>query len=144
MALLLTILIVLTISYLVSMYAEQRGRDRRAWFLLGGCFGLLALAVLFYLPPLQSEEKTPLLNKRDEDNHVPACEQAFSAFVDSQWYLIDVNHQQRGPVDSVDLQIAWDDGLVNKEGYVWREGMAEWQQICCIAGLENWLTTLKN
>lgn len=131
-----TILILLTVSNLISIYAESRGRNRLVWFALGICFGLFALVALVYLPSLKSEAE-PVRGK-GVDLTPPKV--VVDPFAHDEWHFIDINGKQRGPVDHIDLKLAWSDGIATKEAFVWREGMAEWKKICEVNGLEKYLS----
>lgn len=61
-------------------------------------------------------------------------------FAHDEWHLIDINGKQRGPIDNVDLRLAWEDGVASNEAYVWREGMGDWKKICDVDGLERYLS----
>jgi GYF domain 2 len=137
MKLLFTLLIVLTISYLTSNYAVKRGRDRTGWFILGFCFGIFALATVLILPPIKKEEEEEKPQVLASDLAPPLPTEPVDIFADYEWHYIDVNGKQKGPLDILDLQIAWEDGLVSKNAYVWREGMDEWGKVCDIHGLNN-------
>lgn len=141
MRLLLTLLIVLTISYLTSNFAAKRGRDRTGWFILGFFFGIFALATVFILPPLNKKEEEPTVQAKDLVPQRPT--EPVDHFADHQWHFIDVNSKQKGPLDILDIQIAWDDGLANSDSYVWHEGMSDWKKISEINGLESRLRTGK-
>lgn len=141
MNLLLTLLVVLTISYITSNVAAKRGRDRTGWFILGFFFGIFALAFVFFLPPLNEKKEEPSVKASDLVPPKPI--EPVDPFGDYRWHLIDVNGKQKGPLGIVDLHIAWDDGLATAESYVWHEGMGDWKRVSEISGLELRLRTGK-
>ncbi|MEM1282129.1 MAG: DUF4339 domain-containing protein [Chlamydiota bacterium] len=141
MKLLLTLLIVLTISYLTSNFAAKRGRDRAGWFILGFFFGIFAMAAVLILPPLNKKDEEEQPQVKSSDLIPPHPLEPIDKFADHQWHFIDVNGKQKGPVDIVDVQIAWDDGLLRNDCFVWHEGMGDWRKIVEIIGLEARLRT---
>lgn len=118
MNVLLTLFLLLTVGYITSHFAAERGRDRAIWFVLGIAFGLFALLALFLLPSLKEKEIAV-------ENSSPQPE----VIAPAEWHYIDVNGRQAGPVTFEELAFVRQDGLINSESYVWRHGMIDWERV---------------
>jgi len=46
-----------------------------------------------------------------------------------QWYYVDKNKQQQGPMSVQALTSHWKDQLVHENSYVWTTGMGEWVKL---------------
>jgi len=122
MGLLFLLLVWLTFGYLSAHFAQKRGRNPGAWFFLGVLFGLIALAALFLLPPLnQKGEELPAEPRSLAPPERPP--------LPDQWYYLDLKRQQRGPLSLEDLAVARDDGAVRPDTFLWTEGMESWQRL---------------
>ncbi|MEC7840458.1 MAG: DUF4339 domain-containing protein [Chlamydiota bacterium] len=124
MAVLLSVLVWLTLGYVTSRFAIQRGRDPVIWFGLGMLGGIFALAALFIMPAVDEEE-----NKQEQAEPVSEIENKYSELEEAEWFYLGVDDIQKGPVDYEDLLLAWADGVVKEKTYVWREGMADWLHV---------------
>ncbi len=118
---LLVILVWLTMGYVTSKFAEGRGRDPVAWFVFGILGGIFALAAVFLLPPLVKDE--------EEKEVEVVVVNKFEGIEESEWFYLGVDSKQVGPVEYRDLFLAWDDGVVKEDTFVWREGMLEWLKV---------------
>jgi len=130
MAVLLSVLVWLTLGYVTSRVAIQRGRDPTMWFGLGMLGGIFALAALFIMPVVEESEE-----KNGSAGLVSEVENEESEFEEAQWFFLGVDEEQKGPVEYRDLLMVWDDGVVKEETYVWRDGMEEWLHVADITGL---------
>lgn len=119
-------ILVVIISWLLfggatSYFANQRGRDPFAWFLIGLLLGILGLLLLFLLPPLEkmSEEEvkeTPLVEDLED-----------SSYRMKAWYYLDEQNQQVGPKSFNQLKKAGESGKILADTLLWCEGMSEWK-----------------
>lgn len=57
---------------------------------------------------------------------------SLSSVPQEAWYYLDANGQQQGPVTQTALQDLWQRGIINSDTYVWRAGMAQWQQLSSV------------
>ena len=60
----------------------------------------------------------------DESGFIPLHE-----IVAMQWYYVDKNKQQQGPMSVQSLTAHWKDGRVHENSYVWAQGMGEWVKL---------------
>lgn len=107
-----------------AYFAQIRGRDPIAWFVLGMLLGIIAFAVLMFLPSLdpsvapkeegEEELEEPLVV---ENNHL------------QEWFYMDDTHLQKGPISFFALQKLIDQGDLTRDSYVWSSGMSEWTAI---------------
>lgn len=114
-----------SIGYVTALFADGRGRSMSIWFILGMLFGLFALGALFLLPSLKNS------NGKNEsiDPKVDEVNKENVADYDFEWFYLDRENVQKGPIDFEDLCIAWHDGVVTSDTYVWYEGMENWKLI---------------
>jgi len=121
--LILTIIVGLILGAWASVMADNRGRDSTVWFFLGFCFGILAIAVLFILPNLaEKEEEEPSVA-------VPAPEPLIEDPEMKDWYYLDLNNEQAGPVSFDILLELYENKKISSTTYVWCEGMEEWKTL---------------
>lgn len=136
----LIIFVVLLMGGATSHFAKQRGRHPLGWFAIGLLFGLFGLIFLFLLPKLNKEEnaqtKLEIPTKVETENH-----SLFSK--NSEWYYLNKEHQQTGPITFEALIEMWDKMLLSKESYVWCLGMAEWKKVSELPYLEVSITEKK-
>lgn len=119
----IAILIWLSIGYITARCAEKRGRNLIAWFVLGILFGLFALIAVFLLPPLTDESPLISVVKDGDEPKEPFLD------LHDDWFYLDRENRQKGPVSFEDLAVAWDDGIITVDSYVWCESMEEWKKI---------------
>jgi hypothetical protein len=118
--LILSIVLGLIIGGWTSYLAKFRGRDPRIWFLLGFCFGLLGLLALLVMPDLS--------NRKEEEVEV-VVESVIPDAEDKQWYYLDTEGVQKGPVELSFLENLYVDKKISSTSFVWCEGMEEWKTI---------------
>lgn len=116
----LSIVLGLIIGGWTSYLAKFRGRDPRVWFLLGFCFGLLGLLALLVMPDLSN---------REEDEVEVTVEPIVPDAEDKQWYYLDAEGMQKGPVELSFLENLYEDKKISSTSFVWCEGMEEWKTI---------------
>jgi len=138
---LIFLVFVLVISGLSAYFAQARGRDPLLWFMLGIVLNVIGLLALFMLPKLNAKSDEPLgadvdLDDTQDEEGSPMDDDVFANYASKQWYYTDVEHQQQGPVQYKILKSIFLRGDINRNAYVWFEGMAVWQRIKDVPGLE--------
>ncbi len=116
MELFFAILLLSGLGAVSAHFAKKRGRDPVAWFFIGFLFGLLGFAVLFILPAIEEEVASEPKGLGD-------------AFKGREWFYLNAEGKQVGPLPFGDLDLAWKSGVINEETYVWSEREADWQRI---------------
>lgn len=132
MMMFLSIVLWILLGWVTSYFAQQRGRDPMVWFLVGMFLGILGLLLLFILPVV--EEPGSSSSSHDPEEGAMIMEEPaalpFPPFrTDLDWYYIDQNHQQFGPVSFDLLKKSWDAGSSTVKTYVWNEEMSDWKKI---------------
>ena len=61
-------------------------------------------------------------------------------YIDKEWYYLDTNRQQQGPVQFDRLKATWRDGKLTSETFVWSEGMDNWKKVDELPGFLETLT----
>lgn len=127
-------LLVVILSWLVfggaaSYFASQRGRDPFAWFMIGMLLGILGLLLLFLLPPLESDKQETI----EPEEIAPVITEPAERLTD--WFYLDKNRIQVGPVAFNALKRAWEEKEITVETLVWREGMGEWKKVAELPSL---------
>lgn len=118
----LSIILGLIIGGWTAYLAKFRGRDPRIWFLLGFCFGLLGLIALLVMQDLSKSQ--------DEEGEIEInVEPIIPDALEKQWFYLDADEQQKGPVDYNFLKLLFEDKKISSTSYVWSEGMEEWKTI---------------
>ena len=105
--------------------AKQRGRSAEYWFILGMLFGFISMIALYLLP--RNNGKT-----KKEQNTTASATQRVAMTPDPRyqdWFFLDQQAKQHGPVSFRHLYTAWQESRLTKESYVWTEGMGEWKTI---------------
>ena len=103
-----------------SYFANQRGRDPFAWFLIGMFLGILGLLLLFLLPPLEESPRVV----EEAPSEVPPQETETPNRLKA-WYYIDQAGNQIGPVSFNQLKKA----SIQEGTFIWSEGMPEWKPL---------------
>lgn len=123
----------LTIGAIASRFARHKGRNPRAWFILGFLFGLLGLLVLFLLPPVKQKARAQMLPQTPvSPSPSPFVKKILIEALDSNhsdklWYYLDENQKQLGPMSLQALSDAWTQGKVRTNTFVWNENLSDWQ-----------------
>lgn len=113
-----------------AFIAQKRGRDPLVWFIIGTLLGLLSVVLLYILPAITKKAEPQYENIAGgslplESDLVGISRQ----YSNTEWYYLDRDHKQQGPVPFTALQTLWGDGFIAFNTYIWREGMSEWQTI---------------
>lgn len=114
------IILWITLGGLSAYYAQERGRNPYAWFFIGLFFGLIGLIALFMLPPLSTSNENPkptlqIVEKKEIEI--------------KEWYYVDENYQQQGPISLPALKALHASNAINNETLVWKEGMSNWESL---------------
>jgi len=127
------ILFWLAMGAATAYFANQRGRDPLAWFMLGMLLGFFGLLLLFVMPPLAREDEPPqeaeyalLRPEKAPENH---------AYLLKDWYYYDEEKKQQGPIRFDELKALWENGKINEETFVWEEGLPDWKQVLDLDGV---------
>lgn len=135
MEILLTVILWILMGGATSYFANQRGRDPFAWFLIGMLLGLLGLLLLFLLPSIENpeEEKEDEFEVEGLTELIPVSPTESYRFKD-WFYLEDGN--QLGPLSFQAFRKVWLQGKVSDETFVWSEGMENWRKVQDIPGFK--------
>lgn len=116
-----------------AYYGQIKGRDPILWFVLGALFGVISLIILFFLPTLEPKEE-PI------EEQVIAEEPLLNTFKSIRlrdWFYIDNDQKQQGPVTFTLLRRKLYDGTLNNSTLVWSEGMEGWSPANSIEELKD-------
>ena len=127
MRMLLSFVLLLMIAGANAFFARQRGRDPVGWFLLGLLLGVFGLLLLVVLPKLKKNQAGEL--EQDEDRLLLGIADSREALKLKEWFYLDKNSKQQGPVGFALLSSAFEKGDITLETYVWYEGMVAWERI---------------
>ncbi len=128
--LLIVAMFVLVFAIITSNVAGRRGRDPFIWFFIGVLLGWIGLILVFLLPRVEKTEPTkeevaPTIDLTPEEPDVRVRD----------WFYLDAEHEQKGPVGFAELQRLYQEHLIPKTTLVWADGMPEWQAIAATGGL---------
>lgn len=135
MEILLTVILWILMGGATSYFANQRGRDPFAWFLIGMLLGLLGLLLLFLLPAIENteDEKEDEFEVEGLTELIPPSPTECYRFKD-WFYLEDGN--QLGPLSFQAFRKVWLQGKVSDETFVWSEGMENWRKVQDLPGFK--------
>lgn len=128
------IVIPLLMGGIAAYIAKNRGRNPVVWFFVGVIFGLLGIIVLFLLPKVEPIPSNFFGVRHGKDPHtievaVTEVPNPIFELRQKEWYWLDADHKQLGPISFVELQDLWKKGTVTAKSYVWSAGMEQWRQI---------------
>lgn len=127
------ILFWLAMGAATAYFANQRGRDPLAWFMLGMLLGFFGLLLLFVLPPLAQEEE---LQEAEYGMLTPeSASQENHDYMLKDWFYFDEERKQHGPIRFEEMKRLREEGKVNEETFVWAEGLDDWKQVQDLKGL---------
>lgn len=133
MTLFISIALWLIIGATSAYYAQLRGRDPISWFVIGMLLGVIGLLILFFLPQLE-QKVVP------EDNllePIPPLTPMGQSVRFKEWFYLDPNHVQQGPVSFLALEKLIDQGYLTHHSLIWSEGMEGWTPVESINELAN-------
>jgi hypothetical protein len=125
MLMLLSFLLLIFIAGTNAYFARQRGRDPVGWFLIGLLLGAFGLLILFVMPKKKWEADL----EQDEDRILAGVNDAEENFTFKEWFYLDADHCQVGPVTFEKLRTQWEEGEVSESTYLWCEGMQNWVRL---------------
>ena len=140
MRMFVSFLLMLFFSFLSAYVAKKRGRNPTAWFAICVLFGIFAPIILMILKPINGkQEKSIFLDPMDdEDIEVkPIALSLTEQYSLKDWFYMDSSHTQQGPLSLLQMEKLWKDQKINKNTYVWSEGMTDWKYIKDVAGLQD-------
>lgn len=118
------------IGYLCSRIAQNRGRNPTIWFALGAILGLIAVIVLYILPPKVATAPAVILpGKQDNTPSYTPSEEVATRPPEALWYYLDKENNQYGPMSFNALKSAWNCDEIKPSTYVWNENMKEWKTL---------------
>ena len=128
----LVLILLFALAIATAMLARQKGRDPYIWFAIGAFFGILGFILLMILPDASDTEKQ-VQNAQKQPSLIieaaPDTTHPHHEFLLKEWYYVDLNKQQAGPVSFDQLQALWQQQQVTSLTFVWGEGMQAWQQL---------------
>lgn len=134
---LIKFLVTVCIGCLTAYLAKGKGRNPILWFFIGTFFGIFGLLALFLFRGRKKEEK----EKSSKENiSLPDAETkqesvslepsiGVKTLKEQEWFYLDAQHQQSGPVAFTVLESMWKEGKITQLTYVWSEGMTDWHVI---------------
>lgn len=132
---------ILLIGAITAYYAKQRGRRPTVWFMIGALFGLLGLLLLFLMPSYASTAQETTDSQSQAITPTPGQISFSQDHLEKEWYYMDENHQQQGPIAFVALKQAWQHKTLFPDTFVWCEGMLDWRQIKDVPNFGDALST---
>jgi hypothetical protein len=132
---------ILLCGWLAAYIAAKKGRSAIIWFLLGFFFNIFALLVLIFLPPAKKpfvRNQAPREDQKFDGTTIdvkplatdPNAEEGLPATPESQeWYYLDPQHQQIGPISFQSVKDLYQTGVISSVTYLWCEGMREWRKL---------------
>ena len=103
------------------------------WFALGAILGLIAVIVLYILPPKVATAPAggilPGKQKQAKSPSYIPCEDVTTRPPEALWYYLDKENNQYGPMSFNTLKSAWNCEEIDPSTYVWNENMEEWQTL---------------
>ncbi|NGX31716.1 MAG: hypothetical protein K940chlam8_01092 [Chlamydiae bacterium] len=130
------LLVSLLFALLIQQAAKLRGRSPRLWFVLGICFGLLALVALYLLPQksIKEEKVIPVAVNNQAMPEEP--KENDPSFIEtpknndaSYWYFINQDKKTIGPMSFEHLCQEYFEGKLQQRTYIWADHMTDWERL---------------
>ncbi|MDN3505251.1 MAG: DUF4339 domain-containing protein [Rhabdochlamydiaceae bacterium] len=118
----LTLAIGLFLGYATSKYALTKDLNPKLWFVLGFFFGILAPLFLLLIHPIIQRRKAKLTPKIEKKRTNPMFERI-------DWYYLDHNHDQQGPMSFTAFKNHFDVGEIGDDTLIWNEEMKDWKEL---------------
>lgn len=126
MEIILTFTLWLIIGAGAAYWAQLKGRDPIAWFVIGMLLGIFSLIILYFLPVLDSKA-SPLGEEEEEViSDLPVFQDNRTL---QDWYYLDNDNLQQGPLPFHKLQKLVDQKALSDNTLVWSDGMHEWTRV---------------
>lgn len=135
MLMILSFTLLLLIAIATGYLAKGRGRDPAGWVLIGLLLGIFALVLLYVLPNRAHLDDAKVDLKDDQYLSIGSAPTK-QGFYSSDWYYLDSDHRQYGPLSLDRLRDKWDEEVITQETLVWCEGMAEWSRVKAVPDLQ--------
>lgn len=117
------LIILILIASLTAYLAKGRGRSASLWFFIGMMFSIFGMLALFFLPVVKDES-----GNNEESKKIPP-KPSIDSVPSKEWYYLDAQHKQFGPVPQQTLKKLYDDRTISASTYVWCKGMQEWKKV---------------
>ena len=142
----LQMLVAFLFAFISSYLAIKKGRNPLTWGILGFFFGVFGFFFLLFLPKKgkivayqESESATDelppseKLEPHKEDILIEGellSEEKFPGVTEGQeWYFLDTNQKQHGPLSFTELKKSWETHLLTTQSYIWTLGWDQWHRI---------------
>jgi len=103
-------------------FAKKKGKNPRLWFVIGTLAGIFGLLLVLLLPNKNRQKrKGPPLKRVEPPKRTDAHLK--------RWYYLDSEHKQVGPMEFTDLTETWKKKSLQKDSFIWSEGMEEWKRL---------------
>lgn len=119
----------LTLGWISSRMALRRGRNPALWFFLGVILGVIAVAILYFLPSKQTLAPVAGREIAPSTIAVSPSEDISTKPPEKLWYYLDKEKNQHGPMSVYALQEAWDNDLITASTFLWNEDMENWARL---------------
>jgi hypothetical protein len=146
---LLTLFMGTILGLLSAHIAMRKERSPLVWFLIGFFFGIIGLFVLFLVRPigfgsdLSAEDPSATSNAAGDIVPVAAEDNTILTLPDvldtADWYYLDKDWLQQGPISLKQLQVLWMEGQVEGATQVWHPSLPAWQSIESLPKLIDYL-----
>lgn len=128
-------LILLSLGYVTARLSEESGRNPFVWFFIGMFTGIFGILFLLLLP---SKKEAEIIDFTEEIENPMENDQKKELY-NSDWFYMSFDEKEKGPIPFKDLSLAYGDGIINTETYIWREGMPNWIKASQIPNLIHYL-----
>ena len=123
-----------------SKLAYKKNRDAQLWFMLGLFFGIVALAIIYFLKPSKSLKKnTQRISAKPLINHFAVLKTD-----NNYWYYLDITQKQVGPMSLEKLYDFYLKQKISNYTYVWNDTMDNWKKLKEISSLSKILKKATN
>jgi len=147
---LMDIMIFLIVSGLIgwstSRYMHTKGKNPYLWFAVGTLsaaaamfllkflpFGAILILLGFYLFYYRASERKPAIDasKKDPNTIEVKAERVdpLSNYNKHEWYYLDGQHQQHGPISFHELKTIWAEQKITSATFIWNDTMNAWKRI---------------
>ncbi|NGX33738.1 MAG: hypothetical protein K1060chlam1_00079 [Candidatus Anoxychlamydiales bacterium] len=146
-----------------SKLAYKKNRDTQTWFILGLFFGIIALAIIYFLKPLkiirniQKKSNQSLANHfsilkplkiirniQKKSNQSLANHFSILKTDNNYWYYLDNEKNQIGPMSLKKLYDIYLKEKISNYTYVWNDSMDTWKKLIDISSLSKLLKNSTN
>lgn len=122
-----------------SKLAYKKNRDTQTWFILGLFFGIIALAIIYFLKPLKIIRNIQKKSNQSLANHFSILKTD-----NNYWYYLDNEKNQIGPMSLKKLYDIYLKEKISNYTYVWNDSMDTWKKLIDISSLSKLLKNSTN